>query len=71
MLCGTEEPVGLALNDFDGYVRVPLSQVYAAGQKDESLRVVRVVRTGDTVRHVVSIPVLMEIIQRRCRNGER
>ncbi len=72
VLCGTEEPVGLAINDFEGYVRVPLSQVYAAGQKDDaSARVVHVVRTGDLVRGVVSIPVLMEIIQRRCRNGER
>jgi chemotaxis signal transduction protein len=71
VVCGTEEPIGLAINDFEGYVRVPLSQVYAAAQKDESLQVRHVVRTGDMVRDVISIPVLVEIIQRRCRNGER
>jgi chemotaxis signal transduction protein len=71
VLCGTEEPVGLAISDFEGYVRVPLSQVYAAEQKDESLHVRHVVRTADTVRDVVSIPHIIEIIQRRCRNGER
>jgi chemotaxis signal transduction protein len=71
VLCGIEEPVGLAINDFEGYVRVPHSQVYVAVHKDgASARVVHVVRTGDLVRDVLSIPVLMEIIQRRCRNGE-
>jgi chemotaxis signal transduction protein len=71
VLCGTEAPVGLAINDFEGYVRVPLSRVYAAGQKDESLHVRHVVRAADTARDVVSIPHIIEIIQRRCRNGER
>lgn len=72
VLCGTEEPVGLAINDFEGYLRVPLSRVHAAGQKDDvSARVVHVVRTDDLVRNVVSIPALLEIIQRRCDNGER
>ena len=71
VLCATEEPVGLAINDFEGYLRVPLSRVYAAGQKDESLRIKHVVRTDDMVRDVVSIPALLEIIQRRCDNGER
>jgi chemotaxis signal transduction protein len=71
VLCGTEAPVGLAINDFEGYVRVPLSRVYAAGQKDASLHVRHVVRAADTARDVVSIPHIIEIIQRRCRNGER
>ncbi|MDB6013550.1 MAG: cheW3-2 [Gammaproteobacteria bacterium] len=72
VLCGTEEPVGLAINDFEGYVRVPLSQVYAAEQKDDvTAHVKYVVRTADTVRDVVSIPHIMEIIKSRCRNGER
>jgi chemotaxis signal transduction protein len=72
VLCGTEEPVGLAINDFEGYLRVSLSRVYAAGQEDGvSARVVHVVRTDDMVRDVISIPALMKIIQRRCDNGER
>src|ERR1700722_14359993 len=71
VLCGTEEPVGLAISDFEGYLRIPLSQVYAAEQQDESLPVKHVVRTADTLRDVVSIPHIIEIIQRRCRNWER
>jgi chemotaxis signal transduction protein len=70
-LCGTEEPVGLAINDFEGYLRVPLTRVYPAEQKGESLHVKHVVRADDGVRDVVSIPLLIEVIQRRCRNGER
>ncbi|MDB6107279.1 MAG: cheW3-2 [Gammaproteobacteria bacterium] len=70
MLCGTEEPVGLAINDFEGYVRVPLAQVYTAEQKDAaSAHVKHVVRAADMVRGVVSIPLIMEIIQRRCRSA--
>jgi purine-binding chemotaxis protein CheW len=68
VLCGTEEPVALAINDFEGFVRVPLAQVYTAEQKDDvSAHVKHVVRAADTVRDVVSIPLLMEVIQRRCR----
>jgi chemotaxis signal transduction protein len=70
MLCGTEEPVGLAINDFEGYVRVPLAQIYTAEQKDEASTHVRhVVRAADIVRGVVSIPLLIEVIQKRCRNA--
>jgi chemotaxis signal transduction protein len=70
VLCGTEEPVGLAVNDFEGYVRVPLAQVYTAEQKDEaSTHVKHVVRAADMVRDVISIPLIIEVIQRRCRNA--
>jgi hypothetical protein len=70
MLCGTEEPVGLAINDFEGYVRVPLAQVYTAEQKDAaSAHVKHVAHAADMVRGVVSIPLVMELIQRRCRNA--
>jgi purine-binding chemotaxis protein CheW len=70
VLCGTEEPVGLVINDFEGYVRVPLAQVYTAGQREgASTHVKHVVRTADMVRGVVSIPLILEIIQRRCRNA--
>jgi chemotaxis signal transduction protein len=70
-LCGTEEPVGLAINDFEGYVQVPLTRVYTAGLKHESLSVKHVMRAADGVRDIVSIPPLIEVIQRRCLNGER
>jgi chemotaxis signal transduction protein len=69
-LCGAEEPVGLAINDFEGYLRVPLARVYAAEKKDMvSAHITQVVRASDMVRAVVSIPLLMEIIQRRCHDA--
>jgi purine-binding chemotaxis protein CheW len=70
VLCGTEEAVGLAINDFEGYIRVPLERVYAAEQKRASLHVKHAVHAADMVREVVSIPLLMEVIQRHRRNGE-
>jgi chemotaxis signal transduction protein len=69
-LCGAEEPVGLAINDFEGYLRVPLAQVYAAEKTDlVSTHVTQVVRASDMVRAVVSIPLMIEFIQRRCGNA--
>jgi chemotaxis signal transduction protein len=70
-LCGAEEPVGFALNDFEDYLRVPFAQVYPAEQRDVvGTHATHVVRVADTVRAVVSIPLLMEIIQRRCHNAD-
>ncbi len=66
-LCGSEEPVGLAFSDFEGYLQVPLAQVYAAEQKDVKREHVKhVVRAVDMVRAVVSIPNILEMIKRRC-----
>jgi chemotaxis signal transduction protein len=70
ILCGVEEPLGLVINDFEGQVRVPLGQIYTAAQEDAaSTHVSHVVRTADMIRGLVSIPLIMETIQRRC--GER
>jgi chemotaxis signal transduction protein len=69
-LCGSEEPVGLAFSNFEGYLRVPLTQVYAAKQKDATPAHVKyVLRTADMVRAVVSIPYLVEMIKRRCNES--
>jgi chemotaxis signal transduction protein len=69
-LCGAGEPVGLAINDLEGYLRVPLARVYAAEKKDMvSTHITQVVRASDMVRAVVSIPLIMEIIQRRCHDA--
>jgi purine-binding chemotaxis protein CheW len=70
VLCGTEEPVALTINDFEGYVRVPLAQVFLADQRAGlSTHVKHVVRAADVVRDVVSIPLITKVIQRRCRNA--
>jgi chemotaxis signal transduction protein len=69
-LCGREESFALAFRDFEGYLRVPQAQLYAAEQKDVArTHVKHVVRATDMVRAVVSIPLIREAIQRRCGNN--
>ncbi len=68
-VAGIRDPVALAFSDFEGYVRVPLTQLYAAEQKDVArTHVEHVVRATDMVRAVVSIPLIRKTIQRRCAN---
>ncbi len=68
-LCGAGEPVGLVFSQFEGYVMVPLSKVYTAEGKDEAqTHVTHVVHTADVVRAVISIPLIREVIRRRCGN---
>jgi chemotaxis signal transduction protein len=70
VLCGAEEPVGLAFSDFEGYFTVPLTQVYATDQKDAArARVKHVLRTGELVCAVVNVPDILESIKRRCDNS--
>jgi chemotaxis signal transduction protein len=66
-LCGTEEPVALAFNNFEGYLGVVRTQIYAARHEDVTRACVEyLVRADDMVRAVVSIPLLREAIQKRC-----
>jgi chemotaxis signal transduction protein len=68
-LCETDDPIALVFSDFEGYVQVPLTQLYAAEQKDVArTQVEQVVRTTDMVRAVVSIPLIRKTIQLRCGN---
>ena len=70
VLCGTEEPVGLAFSDFEGYLRVPLTHVYATDQGNAArAHVKHVVRAAELVRAVVSIPDMVELIKRRCEKS--
>jgi purine-binding chemotaxis protein CheW len=69
-LCGAQEPVGLAINDFEGYLPAPVSHIYAADKKKVvSAHVTHLMRTPDMVRAIVSIPLLVAVIQRRCRDA--
>jgi chemotaxis signal transduction protein len=70
VLCGTEEPFGLALRDFEGYMRMPWTQLHQAEQQDVTrTHVTHLTRATDMVRAVVSIPLLRETIQERCRKN--
>jgi chemotaxis signal transduction protein len=66
-LCGTEEPFALAFSGFEGYLRVPHTELYPAEQREVTRTfVTHVARTTDMVRAVVSIPLFREAIQERC-----
>jgi chemotaxis signal transduction protein len=66
-LCGSQEPVGVAFSDFEGYLRVPSTQIYAAEQMDAGREHVKqVVRAAGTVRAVISMAHLLETIRSRC-----
>jgi chemotaxis signal transduction protein len=66
-LCGAEEIAGLAFSDFESYLRVPLSHVYAADNKHMARgHIKEVAHMADQVRAVISIPSAMEIIKKRC-----
>jgi chemotaxis signal transduction protein len=69
-LCGTEELFALAFSDFEGYVRISSRQLYSAEQKDVKRKhITQVARATSTVRAVVSIPLIKDAIQERCRNN--
>lgn len=69
-LCGTEEPFALAFSNFEGYLQMPRTQLHQAEHKDvQRTHVTHVARAADTVRAVVSIPILRETIQERCRKN--
>jgi chemotaxis signal transduction protein len=66
-LCGTEEPIGLAFTEFEGYLQVPLADLYAASQENLTRgHVKEVARTAGLVRSVLSIPSIVEMVRRRC-----
>ncbi|HEV3040877.1 MAG TPA: chemotaxis protein CheW [Candidatus Angelobacter sp.] len=66
-LCGNEDQVGLGFSDLEGYLRVPAVQIYAASQENiMGGHVKDVARVDGLVRPVVSIPSVVEMIQRRC-----
>ena len=70
VLCGTGEPFALAFNNFEGYMRMPGAQLHQAEQKDVArTHVTHLARATDMVRAVVSIPLLRETIQERCRKN--
>jgi len=64
--CGTNDPIGLAFSDFDGYLRLPKSCLYAHEDIDASRQHVnQVARTETGIRAVISIPLILATIRNR------
>jgi len=66
VICGVEEPIALAFSDFEGYLRLPKSSLYA----DDNLRATRqylqeVASTDAGVRAVISLPLVVATIRNR------
>lgn len=69
-LCGTKECFGLAFHEFEGYLRIARSELYPVEQRDAArIHVKEVARGPGGVRAVVSIALLRESIQERCRRS--
>ena len=69
-LCGTEDCIALAFGGFESYLRIPLANVYAAEKsKTAGSHITHVARGTDTVRGVVSIPLVKATIQERCHGS--
>jgi purine-binding chemotaxis protein CheW len=68
--CGTEEPIALAFEEFEGHLRAPRSDVYVANRTEAARRHVKeVVRAGAMVRAVVDIASVVEAVKARGRPG--
>lgn len=66
-LCLRDEPIGFVFGEFEGYVRVVRSQIYAGRQEDLTCQHVKqVIRTGEILRPIVSLPSIVELIKKRC-----
>ena len=69
VLCGAEDPIALAFSDFEGYLRLPASALYA----DDNVRrtgehvkyVNQVASTPDGARAVISMALIMATIRNR------
>jgi len=69
-LCGTEECFALAFHEFEGYLSIAPGDLYPVEQKDAAcIHVKEIARGLGAVRAVVSIALLRETIQERCRRN--
>lgn len=70
ILCGAEPPIAMAFSDFEGFLRIPKSNLHS----DENPRAARqfvnqIASTEGGIRAVIGIPLIVEKI--RDRNGHQ
>ena len=66
-LCRTEELIGLAFADFEGYLQVSPAEIYSANHEHLAHSSVHeVARSAGVVRSIISIPAIVEMVKRRC-----
>lgn len=65
-LYGTQEPIGMAFSDFEGYVKVPSAEVYAANQNHRTREHTQgLVRADGVVRAIINLSSIEETLRRR------
>jgi len=64
-LCGAREPLALALGNFEGYIRVPKSALYAPDRETRK-HIHQLAQTGGDIRALVSITSLVSEIQSKA-----
>ena len=65
-LCGRSDCQAWAFDEFEGYMRIPQSQVHPADRDAARTYVTHTARARKVVRAVVNIPLLRKAIQERC-----
>jgi purine-binding chemotaxis protein CheW len=69
VLCNPEEPIALALSDFEGHLRIPTSALHTAEKfsatTEKTKYVSQVARTPDGIRAIISIEPIMATIRNR------
>ena len=68
-LVGKELVIGLAFDDFDGYLRVPPEAITRQDAEGAPTLVHEVVQAGDLVRPLVHLPSVIDAIKQRARAG--
>jgi chemotaxis signal transduction protein len=64
--CGSEELIGFAFGEFENFVRVSPSQVYAAEREDLTFEHVKsVFRVDEIVRPIVNLSSIVQMMKRR------
>ena len=65
-ICGREEPLGLAFDTFEGYFRVPRTEIFGVGPSEHAQKhQQQAVRDAGEVRPVVHLPSILAAIRAR------
>jgi chemotaxis signal transduction protein len=65
--CGSEEPIGFAFGEFEGYVRASQSQIFAQAQEDVTCEHAKsVLQIDEMIRPIVSLPSIVQLLSQRC-----
>lgn len=66
IICGREEPLGLAFDGLDEYLRIPQSQVFSTGAAESSRKnAQQAIHGGGELRPVIHLPSIVAAVRKR------